>query len=266
MQNFIFKEAYSVKVNQVFPEVKNYHTTFVVLPAIGVPIRKYETLVAGLRAKGYAVIYADYPCCGENLPEMARGHDYNYADLINEFIPNLLKNAQSQNQVLLGHSLGGHLATLYTLEKNLPIVTVASGNIYYKNWDTLGRVKLLTAVGVFKSLSKIYGFFPGYKVGFGDKEAKSLMNDWCYTALTGKYTLRKPELKQEKGKGVFINIENDDFAPLKSMQHLAEMCGQYSLKQIKLAPDLKGNPHSVWLKNPQSIVDLIDREIEKYLI
>lgn len=266
MNHFSFKNSYRVKVNNVSPLNEDNNLTFILLPAIGVPIRKYERLIIGLKNKGYSVVYADYPCCGENLPQISKAHDYNYLDLINDFIPHLIKSSRTKNLVLLGHSLGGHLATLYSLENNIPIAVVASGNIHYKNWDLLGRAKILSAVMLFKALIKAYGFFPGYKVGFGDKEAKSLMGDWCHTVLTGNYDFLGKKFKKNNVKGLFINIKNDNFSPLKSTQKLADMCGEFILKQIELPANLKGNKHSVWLKNPDEIIEAIDNATKKFLI
>lgn len=265
MNNFSFKNLYEVKVNKIKPIDENSDLTFILLPAIGVPIKKYERLIIGLRDKGYSVIYADYPCCGENRPQISKDYDYDYLDLLNDFIPNLIKNSDTQNLVLLGHSLGGHLASLYALKNNIPIAVVASGNIHYKNWNLMGRAKILSAVILFKSLIKTYGFFPGYKVGFGDREAKSLMNDWCHTVLTGNYNFSGIKLNKGNARALFINIKNDNFSPLKSTKKLAEMFSECIVKQIELPSTLKGNRHSMWLKSPDQIIEVIHNITSKYL-
>ena len=138
MDNFYFKDLYTIKVNKISPVDQDHNLTFILLPAIGIPIKKYENFIIGLRNIGYSVVYADYPCCGENFPHITKHHDYDYADLLQYFIPNLIKHCDTQNFILLGHSLGGHLASLYALENGTPIVVVASGNIHYKHWDVKG--------------------------------------------------------------------------------------------------------------------------------
>ena len=263
MHSFSFKDAYTVKVNKISPSSKDKHLTFILLPAIGVPIKKYEKLIMGLKNNGYSVIYADYPCCGENIPQISKEHDYDYAALLQYFIPNLIESCDTQDFVLLGHSLGGHLASLYALKNNTPIVVIASGNIHYKNWNLTGRAKILSAVLLFKALTKAYGFFPGYKIGFGYREAKSLMNNWCHTVLTGNYSFSGIELRKNAIKGLFINIKDDQFSPLKSTKKLADMFHHHVLEQIELPPHLKGNRHSIWLKNPDQIIKLIDRSVKE---
>lgn len=263
MNSFSFKDLYEVKVNKISPVDKSNNLTFILLPAIGVPIKKYERLIIGLKNNGYSVVYADYPCCGDNFPQISKSHDYDYSDLLKYFIPNLIKSCDTQNLVLLGHSLGGHLASLYALENNIPIVIVASGNIHYKNWNFVGRAKILSAVILFKSLTKAYGFFPGYKVGFGHREAKSLMNNWCHTVLTGNYDFSGIEIKRSNAKSLFINIKNDNFSPLESTKKLAEMFSSTVFQQIELPSHLKGNRHSIWLKSPDQIIKIIDNTMKK---
>lgn len=263
MNSFSFKDVYTVKVNKISPSSQDNQLTFILLPAIGVPIKKYERLIISLKNNGYSLIYADYPCCGENVPQISKDHDYDYADLLKYFIPNLIKSCDTQNFVLLGHSLGGHLASLYALKNNTPIVVIASGNIHYKNWDMKGRAKILSAVLLFKALTKAYGFFPGYKVGFGYREAKSLMNNWCHTVITGNYSFSGIDVKKKEVKSLFINIKDDQFSPLNSTQKLAEMFSNNVLLQIELPSHLKGNRHSIWLKSPDQIIKLIDSAVKE---
>lgn len=194
----------------------------------------------------------------------AKKQDYNYADLLKYFIPQLIQRCNTQNIVLLGHSLGGHLASLYALENGTPIVVVASGNIHYKNWDFKGRAKILGAALLFKTMVRAYGFFPGYKVGFGDREAKGLMNNWCHTVFTGNYGFVDVTHRHHQVNNLFIHIKDDPFSPLKSTKNLAEMFNEPILRQIELSPTLTGNKHSIWLKDPYKIIQTIDHHLKTW--
>lgn len=72
MNRFSFKNRYSIQVNERKPIGKAKDLTFILLPAIGVPVQKYEKLIMGLGDIGYSVMYADYPCCGENTPHISK--------------------------------------------------------------------------------------------------------------------------------------------------------------------------------------------------
>ena len=62
---------------------------------------------------------------------------------------------------------------------------------------------------------------------------------------------------------MFINIKDDRFSPLQSTQHLADMFHHHVLEQVELPSHLKGNRHSIWLKNPDQIITLIDRTVKE---
>ena len=272
MSSFDFKtkkQTYPVKTHIDRPsdsQENNLNITLVLMTAIGVPRRKYGTLIEGLTKKGFTVVSADYPCCGENLPHIKRGVDYSYRDLVVGFIPKLIdiaKEATPDSKIILfGHSLGAHIATLYSATTDFPMIGVATGNIHYKNWKGLGQLNILTAIAAFELLIRVYGYLPGYKIGFGHREAKTLMKDWLHTAKTGRYDFMKTSLNTGLGRGFFINIVGDDFAPYASTKGLADLCEVSRLNKVHIDPSLKGNPHGVWLKSPDEIIDEVYKNID----
>jgi predicted alpha/beta hydrolase len=268
MTTFKFKNQYTVNVHTHKPlPADDQQTTLVFLTAIGVPLRKYSKLFAELTAKGYSVIAADYPCCGENTPQVNRSVDYNYQDIVDDFIPQLLALSEHDKTYLFGHSLGGHMATIYSVLHDVPVIGVATGNLHYKNWSGAGKLNILRAVAVFKPMIALYGYFPGYKIKFGDRETKGMMTDWCHTALTGRYDFIQADLQASKqagkGQGIYFYIEGDDYAPYKSTQNLAKLCADSTLISVKLPEHIKGNPHGAWIKDPDIIVQHLDEQLRK---
>lgn len=262
MTAFTFKNQYPVNVNTYKPEADiDCETTLVFMAATGVPLRKYSTLFEALTAKGYTVIGADYPCCGENTPHVDRTVDYNYQDIMDHFIPKLLSFSEHNSTYLFGHSLGGQLAALYSALTDTPMIGVATGNIHFKNWYGWERIKILRALAIFKPLTMLYGYFPGYKVGFGNKEAKGMMDDWCHLLKTGRFDFIKGDLEANKGRGFFIHIEGDRYSPYPSVRHLTKLCTESTLISMKLPKHLKGNPHGVWIKDPEFVTARIDEQI-----
>lgn len=289
MPTFTFKDRYCVKVNIDRPSTQqnaqqairqdnsqggqqaqqpDRAITLVLMTAIGVPLSKYTKFINALTKQGFTVVSADYPCCGENQPHVSRGIDYGYQDLVDKFVPALLDNARiltpGHQIIMLGHSIGAHIGSIYSALTDTPLIAVATGNIHYKNWRGLGRLNILRAAAAFEVLIRVYGYLPGYKVGFGYKEPKKLMKDWCRTAWTGKFDFIKElkssafiEAKANKGQGLYFNIIGDDFAPFASTQHLSELCARAKVVRIQLEPALRGNQHSVWLKSPESVVENI---------
>lgn len=275
MHSFNFKtkkQSYPVKVRINEPsdsQNNNLNITLVLMTAIGVPLRKYRTFIDALTQKGFTVVSADYPCCGENRPHIKRGVDYGYRDLVVSFIPKLIdiaKQTTPDNQIILfGHSLGAHIASLYCATTDFAMVGVATGNIHYKNWKGFGKIKILAAIVTFELLIRVYGYLPGYKVGFGHREAKTLMKDWLHTAKTGRYDFMRKSLNTGLGRGLFINIVGDDFAPYKSTKRLSKLCADSQLNKVKIDPSLKGNPHSAWLKSPNEIIDEVYKNLDFFV-
>ncbi|WP_296405595.1 alpha/beta hydrolase [Psychrobacter sp.] len=255
-------------IGSKFQYEKDRETTIILLNALGVTRNKYSKVIEGLSAKGFTVVSADYPCCGENKPTINKSVDYDYNILVNEYIPKLIEAAKAHNPnnqiLLLGHSLGGHIATLYATSYGQSVIGVASGSVHYKSWEGKGRIRMLSAVATIKSLLAIYGYLPGYKIGLGAKETKTLMTQWCQTALTGKFKFMTVSLTPKDGKGLYLNIDGDNFAPFKSTQSLANLCAHSKVIQVKLDTKLKGNPHGIWIKNPKPVIDAICENI-KYL-
>ncbi|WP_227430337.1 alpha/beta fold hydrolase [Psychrobacter sp. I-STPA6b] len=267
MHTFQFMDKYTVQVHHHLAQNDNAkHITIVILPAIGVAIKKYDQLSQQLAIQGYDVIAADYPCCGANQPQVHRGIDYNYRDLIDDFIPQLLSFSKTPTSILLGHSLGGQLASLFSTEHHIDVIGIATGDIHYKNWQGLGQLKILAVATLFSILSKLYGYFPGYKVGFSDKETKGVIQDWgrmVFRGIRRIYTRSAQDSKsqQSQGFGYFISIKNDNFAPISITQALAKLFVNSHIDTVCLPVELKGNPHSVWLKTPQVIIEKI---VHKY--
>ncbi|WP_019672487.1 alpha/beta fold hydrolase [Psychrobacter lutiphocae] len=236
-------------------------TTIIFLNALGVPLRKYSKFINGLTEKGFTVISTDYPNCGENTPHIKRGIDYGYDELVNHFVHNLVQIAKDHTPdndiVLIGHSLGGHLGTIYSAIHNVPVIGIACGSTHYKSWKGRGRIRILLAVAVIQALIRVYGFLPGYKIGLGEREAKTMMQEWCETALTGKFDYITQPLDTDKGHGLYINIEGDKFAPMLSTWKLAQMCSRSKVIQVTLDDDLIGNPHGVWIKRPEIVINAV---------
>lgn len=242
--------------------------TLIVLPALGVTARKYDALANALVAADCNVLVADWPGQGESLPRPDRRHDYGYRQLVEDFVPALLVMAQrhfpGSPAVLFGHSLGGHIATLYAAAhpgSAVRVIGVACGNIHYRHWQ--GRQRLMTpsVALVFNLLVSVLGYLPGKRIGFGGHEARTLMRDWGRVAFTGHYRhLGLPQAPAASNgvASLFVQIDGDHFAPPASTLGLAELIQAHP--QIERLPSPRPpheNPHSAWLKTPQGVVDCV---------
>ncbi len=263
-------DKYQVRVHvhppQIFTQPDQHYATFIFLNALGLSMRRYIKFFDLLTQQGHTIITADYPCCGENQPNVSRQVDYNYQDLLDDFIPNLLAyvpNKTNHSTYLMGHDLGGHLATFYSALHDIPMIGIATGNLHYKNWQGMKRLNMLKVMFLFQILVKIYGYLPGYKVGLGDRETKGLISNWCQMVFTGRYDFLNQAPINGKGKGLYLCLQGDTYAPYHTSEQLSKLCAEATLTPITLPSDLKGSPHNAWTQNPASIVDTIEAYLQK---
>lgn len=258
IQKTIYFQQHPILVD-LYVHPQNKHT-IILLTALGVTINKYEKLIGLLANHGFNLLVADYPYCGRNTPHVSAQIDYGYADLIHGFIAQLEKIAVDANlhsPILLGHSLGGHLATLYAQSHDNTVIGIATGNIGLKNWDLKGKINILKAVTVINAMILKDGYFAGYKIAFGNREAKSLMRDWSKVVFTGNYKHIISKEKIVKNSALFIALKDDDFAPMSSMLALSRYFKQPVVQTLDLSKTIQGNQHSVWIKQPEKVVQRI---------
>lgn len=240
----------------------------VVMPAMGVAARKYEALAQALVAAGCNVLVADWPGQGTSRPRPDRGHDYGYRELVEDFVPMLLAMAArhfpGSRQVLLGHSLGGHVAALYAAanpDAEVTVIGVACGNIHYRHWH--GRKRLMTPLVAlsFNLMTAVLGYLPGPRIGFGGYEARSLIRQWGRVAFSGNFKHVGLPLAEPARVGVtslFVNIEGDNFSPEASTLGLAALIQAPARVQRLPSPrPPHENPHSAWLRAPGSVAEFV---------
>ncbi|CAD5109575.1 alpha/beta fold hydrolase [Zestomonas carbonaria] len=240
----------------------------IVLPALGVAARKYETLAQNLAQAGLNVLTADWPGQGESRPRPSRRFDYGYRQLVEDFVPQLRAAAErhfpDSPQTLLGHSLGGQVATLYAAAQphsGVTVIGVACGNIHYRYWDGWRRLMTPSAALAFNTLTALLGYLPGKRIGFGGHEARSLMRDWGRVAWSGHFRhtgLVQVESRDNPIASLYLAIEGDTFAPPASTSGLAGLI-QVS-PHVELLPSPRPpseNPHSAWLKAPQMVTERV---------
>ncbi|WP_227542596.1 alpha/beta hydrolase [Acinetobacter wuhouensis] len=107
-------------------------------------------MTALLTENGFNVVIADYPHCGRNQPLVSKDIDYGYADLLSDFIPQLEQISLEtchQKPILFGHSLGGHLATLYAQHHDNKVIGIATGNIGLKKLGCERQIQYFKSYG-----------------------------------------------------------------------------------------------------------------------
>lgn len=229
-----------------------------VQPAMGMKARYYLQLLAALAAAGVHAAVAEqrgHEATGGRLP--ARGYTFGYAELVDDLghaIDAIRIELSHAPVVVLGHSLGGQIASLYAARHPgalAGLVLVGSGT---PHWREFSR-KLLVAAYGFPLVAGIVGHFPGERLKFAGREARGLMRDWGHLARTGRFAGGDAGLADLEVPVLAISIEDDWLAPISSVDGLLEKLASSSVTRVHV--EEPGIDHFRWAKQTDPVVPLI---------
>ncbi len=261
----------------IFPARKAAKAIIVCLPAMGVRASYYNDSALALSAYDFHVITIDWRGHGQSSLRAGRTTDFGYEELVND-LKELLECTENWFSVMpvyvVGHSLGGQIASLCAARYPGVIqglVLIASCSVYYQGWEGRGAWRVWLAAKLFHPLSKVVGYFPGNMIGFGGREARKVMHDWCYNGLYGKYRLAgspfdyEAALKKMAAPSLAISIPGDELAPVKATENLVGKFAPIPNTAIGRSHlTLDNNPnnarpynHFNWVKQPQEIIQHI---------
>lgn len=247
---------------------------FVCLPAMGVSSKQYAHL-AHLLANEFngIAITTDWRGLGTSSVRAKRGIDFGYKELLEDINHQLdiIQSKYPERPVyLIGHSLGGQLACLYSAwgkVKVSGIILVAACSIYYKGWTGMEGYKILAFTQFARLLSKVLGYFPGKKVGFGGTESQTVIEDWSYTCRTGRYELKNMDFNFEQALAkvkipvLAVHIANDQLSPPLAIENLCAKLTSAAVTKITIgnSPNTRKLNHFNWVKHPETLLTEIKR-------
>ena len=248
----------------------------IIMPALGVEAKYYKPLALALKNSGYIVVTTDLRGTGKSSINPKK-KNFGYHEMLNFDWPVILdkvnKHFPNNKIYLLGHSLGGQLACLYTSQHQQLIsglILAASCTVYYKAWKFPLNFGVLIGTQTARFLVKTLGYFPGKKIGFAGTEAKNVILDWAFNARTGKY---KPlnssanfedDFKNIKLPVLAISFEADKLAPLNAVKRLTSKIKNATVKNEHYEGD--DLDHFNWVKENKFVLKAINnwfQEIKK---
>ncbi|MEM6296501.1 MAG: alpha/beta fold hydrolase [Myxococcota bacterium] len=236
----------------------------VVAPALGVRASYYRALSEGLRKAGFATAAVDLPGLGQSPVRARRGVDWGYDDVIAHYAAacRALRQLRPDTPlVLLGHSIGGQVGLMLSgtgVDGLEGVVIVASGCPWWKTWDGLEAWRIRAATWTCGALARTLGVFPGDKVGFGGRDAKTLITQWAHAAQTGHYRLDSFDgdaLLARPGPPVLaIRVEGDAWVPERSMQLALGRMTDRDVRTELWRDAPHGGNHNRWPSEPGHVV------------
>ncbi len=272
------QDEVTVNLEVYAPKAEIQGPIILILPAMGVKASYYEPFVNNLVAHGITTMSVDLRGLGTYSIRPSNKVDFGYLEMITDLktVVDTIKSKYANQKVYaLGHSLGGQIAALAQAKYThlfAGLVLAASNSVYYKTWS--GKQRYFNRIGytVFPILSRIFGYFPGHKVGFGGKAAKTQVIDWAHVGRTGRYKIIGDDIDYEKALKkvntpvLAIYIEGDWLSPKAAIAHLYEKFNErtpitnYTLTRAETGVKLN---HFNWVKNGDGIVESIKKWLNK---
>lgn len=245
----------------------------VICPAMGVMASYYDKFAQALAEQNIHVAVTDLRGQGSSSLRAGRGCDWGYATLIEQDWPALTAAVQKRWPALplyfLGHSQGGHIALLYAAHQPAGVagvLTIACGSTYFRGWPFPQSLKRLVQMQSVRVPAGILGYFPGNKLGFGGRQARTEMRDWANTALYGRYDLIAGAIDYEQALGRvplpvrMFTLDGDDFAPFGAAAWLAGKLPAARVVHRHLgAAELprEARDHFRWSRYPEQVIPFL---------
>lgn len=249
----------------------NAAANILMMPALGVAARFYDPLAASLQSAGVSVLVMEQRGHGDSALRPSRRVDFGYREALTEDIPAMIgflrQQPDQQGQrpvVLMGHSLGGHYATISAgrlPEDVAGVIVAACGSAWIGGFDGRIRRQLQMLTRLIPVLTTVLGSYPGDKVGFGGHEARRLMHDWLQLARHNRYEAQglaenlEAGIRRYTGPVLALRMADDDFAPEAAVRAVTERFASARLTERVLDAATLGDKadHFRWARSPQAI-------------
>ncbi|KZX58975.1 hypothetical protein A3709_15555 [Halioglobus sp. HI00S01] len=242
------------------------------LPALGIQAKLYRTLASQLSAAGHPVAIMEQRGHGTSSLRPDYRCRYSLDDMLDYDIPAALEWLEQQCPgrplVMGGHSLGGHLTTIYAAcnpRQLAGVVHLACAFPYCDDFPAAQRRLLKFLCAVIPVFKFIPGYYPGDLLGFGSRESTAMMAQWRQWALSGDFNYDKHTDLATRGAYtgpvLALEFERDGFTTEAALMRARMPFQQDRITRIRLGEAEQGDylGHTQWARQPDgarlSIVD-----------
>lgn len=258
------------------------------LPAMGMRADYYLPFAEALAEQGIATAVAEQRGHGRSSVRAGRRSDFGYRELVTLDAAAALDVLRQQRPGaplwIGGHSLGGQVAALTLAHQHGPhqhglrqnaahlpepvrgLVLVAAGTNHFRVWPRRQRLPMLAVTSAMRALAEVCGYFPGERVGFGGREALSVMRYWHHLVRTGRFgALDAASAEEGAPESVLptlahpclgVSFSDDRYTPNYSLGHLMAKLLAAELCHLHLQPSdlgLASVGHFGWARHPGAV-------------
>lgn len=218
----------------------------VLLAAMGTPAKYYDRFVVGLSSLGHPVVRVRWRDEDRDFP--LKNRDYGYADLAEVDAPaaiNWTREQFGEDPIVVGHSLGGQIASISAAGSGplAGIAVIASGTNYWRGsglrWALgVGAVSVIAPLIV-----RIFGYWPGGRLGFGGRQPATVIGDWARLGRTGRFepahakTNLEGSLENYHGPFLSLTIAGDAYVSKGATESLLKKLTSATIERERWRPD-----------------------------
>lgn len=241
----------------------------ILMAALGMGARFYQPLAQALQAAGLNVALLEQRGHGDSPWRPSHHCDWGFREALVNEIPVALDWVKSRSSglpvYLMGHSLGGHYSAMAAGvygEQIDGIILAACGSPWVGGFTGTTRRKLKVLCAIIPSVSALLGYYPGGRLGFGGREARTLMQDWLALAKTNRYQANGFSddldcgIAQYTGPVLSLRMADDAFAPPAAVEAVNEKFIAATVSNVLLDEQALGDSadHFRWARSPAAAV------------
>lgn len=244
------------------------------LPGMGISARNLIPFGRALALHGVRLLIHEWRGNGSSSIRARRGVDWGYDELLDLDLRAALQRAGDACGTaplwLGGHSLGSQLACLAAAHHPgalSGLVIIAGGSPYWKSFPAPARYGLLGILHLLPALGRLFGYYPGRRVGFAGTEARRLMIDWSRTGRSGRYAWGAPVRDEDAALAELtlpiqvLSMAHDRFVPEPSTDWLLAKMPKASTHRSIIGEDAGTDhgrmDHFSWMQRPEATADAV---------
>lgn len=272
METLSITAADGTKVPVYWSPASHPRATLLLLPALGIQAKLYCRLAQGLAARGCATAIMEQRGHGLSTLKPGYGSHYGFDQSLQQDIPAvanwLVERVPGARRLIGGHSLGGHLSTLYTgqhAEEIDGVIHLACAFPYIGDYRGKHKAMLRLLCSLIPLFAIFPGYYPGQLLGFGDRESITMMKQWRQWAVTGNFDFDQHRGLAESvaaytGPVLSLSFERDDFSTTAAVERALSAFSCARIERVQLGEKEQGKylGHTRWAQQPDGAVAAID--------
>jgi predicted alpha/beta hydrolase len=268
-------------VLRVWPAADPAAPAVLILPAIAVKAKYYQSLAAALNARGLTCVTTDLRSQGESTPAVRQARNFGYREMLEQDLPAVTTAVRERVPgaplFLFGHSLGGQLALLSTAAQasaapqgaNAPreiagVIVIGTGSVYWRAFKPARQAGVLAGAQYIGLVSRLRGYWPGGKA-MGGPVAGRVMTDWARHSRTGRYqpygsTMDYDQLLAELPVPVLaVSLDADPLGPKSTVDWLVAKLTAAKVTRWHLdeTSGVRNRGHFAWVRDSEVLSHLL---------